>query len=94
MLHVLTGEEMRRHSDASASLYDHVRALRVGFLQHRDGEEPTVFIDGRHAGPPAVLQDIPVRSVREIRLLRGAEVPLVFGQRHRHAVVLDVILQH
>jgi hypothetical protein len=94
MLHVLTGEEMRRHSDPSASLYDHVRLLRVGYLQRRDGEEPTVFVDGRYAGPATLLYDIPVRSVREIRLFRGAEVPLLFGQRHRHAVVLDVILQH
>jgi hypothetical protein len=92
MLDVLTGEEMRRHSDASASLYDQVRVLRVGFLQQRDGAEPTVFIDGRYAGPSAVLHDIPVRSVREIRLLRGGEIPLLLGQQHRYAVVLHVIL--
>lgn len=93
MLHVLTADEMRRHADPSVSLHDQVRLLRVGFLQHRDGAEPTVFIDGRYAGPLAVLHDIPARSVREIRLVRGAEVPLRFGQRLHHAVVLDVILQ-
>ena len=94
MLHVLTDEELGRYPDPAASLHDRVRTLRTGYVQRRDGEEPAVFIDGRYAGPLTVLDQIPVYAVREIRLLRGIEVPLLFGQRQRHAVVLDVILRH
>src|SRR3712207_2556231 len=38
-MHVLTEEELRRHSSATTSLYELVRELRIGFVQHRDGEE-------------------------------------------------------
>jgi hypothetical protein len=66
--------------------------LRAGFARSR-GAEPVVLIGGRYAGPLSVLNEIPVRSVQEIRLVRGVEVPLVYGHRQRHAVVLDVILR-
>ena len=91
-LHVLTTEEMRRNAASGVSLYEVVRELRPGFMRSR-GVEPAVLINGRYAGPLAVLRDIPVRSVREVRLVRGVEVPLVYGPRLRGATVLDVVLR-
>jgi hypothetical protein len=91
-LHVLTAEEMRRDAVSGVSLYEVVRELRPGFMRSR-GVEPAVLINGRYAGPLAVLREIPVRSVREVRLVRGVEVPLVYGPRLRGATVLDVALR-
>jgi hypothetical protein len=91
-LQVLTAEEMRRDRVPRASLYELVRELRPGFMRSF-GVEPGVLINGRYAGPLTVLREIPVRSVREIRLVRGVEVALVYGPRLRGATVLDVVLR-
>ena len=88
---VLTGEEVRAHAGRAVSLYDVVRDLRVGFLG-TGADEPAVLIDGRYAGPATVPREIPVSRVREIRRVRGVDLPLVYGRRRRPGVVLDVIL--
>ena len=91
-LHVLTAEDMRRDAVSGASLYEVVRELRPGFMRSR-GVEPAVLVNGRYAGPLTVLREIPVQSVREVRLVRGVEAPLVYGDRLRGATVLDVVLR-
>ena len=71
------------------TLHDVVAFDRLGLLRGRQADV-VVYIDGRPIDNRAMLHEIPVARLRELRLLSGSEATLRYGRERRPGVVLDV----
>lgn len=87
---VLRAEDLER--SFGASLYERVSALRPSFVTNR-GAPTTVFVNGMYFGPVTALRDIPVGTVRQIRLLSAPEATVRFGSFRQTGAALEVILR-
>src|SRR5687768_6668585 len=75
---VLTEQQLARMPQ-TGSVYDAVLDARPDILRYRN-TSPTVYLDGRFLGAIDALQRIPLASVREVRLLSGAEATFRYGR--------------
>lgn len=71
---------------AAASLRDALNRTRPAFLRSSPAATPvssqaapSIYIDGRYAGPPDVLFLVQVTQVREVRYLRASPARIEFG---------------
>ena len=92
---VLSSQELAEVASRSTSLYDAVSILRPWYLQPflARGAGPSyaaVYVDGLFHGPVGTLRQIPLRDVREVRLVRGADATITYGA-HRPEIILEVI---
>jgi hypothetical protein len=77
----------------TATLYEVVAQLRPNFVRaNLRGERPTVFVNGFLAGSVEVLRHLAPRTVKDVRLLRGADATARYGNVHNGSII-DVTLR-
>src|SRR5688572_1101548 len=80
-------------SVTASTLYEVVAELRPNFVRaNLRGGPPTVFVNGLLAGSVDVLRYIAPRTVKDVRLLRGADATSRYGNVHTGSII-DVTLR-
>jgi hypothetical protein len=88
---LLTANDLQ--SVTTATLYEVVAELRPNFVRANvRGEPPTVFVNGFLAGSVEVLRHLAPRTVKDVRLLRGADATARYGNVHTGSII-DVTLR-
>ena len=87
----LTADDLQ--SVTAATLYEAVARLRPNFVRaNLRGGPPTVFVNGLLAGSVDALRHIAPRTVKGVRLLRGADATSRYGNVHTGSII-DVTLR-
>jgi hypothetical protein len=91
--HVITAPELR-HTQAG-HVYEAVQRLHPEYLRTRGPSTivnetamgPAVFVDRAFLGPIAVLRDLPVNDVQQIRFVSAWDAATIYGSGYANGVI-------